>query len=192
MATPVDDGAQQVGERIRATRHARGLTLVQLAELCELSHSFLSQLERGHARPSMNSLERVARALGTSQVELLGAAPARRSRSARAGRVVRASDGRRGGYGGASARVLDGDQGAPFQALEVVGTNTDFGHAYVHAEHEWVYLVSGTVEVALDGAVSTLRPGDSLSCPPEVAHHWRSRDGSPYVLVVEKEQLRQS
>ena len=50
MATPVDDGAQQVGERIRATRHARGLTLVQLAELCELSHSFLSQLERGHAR----------------------------------------------------------------------------------------------------------------------------------------------
>ena len=47
---------------------------MRLAELSGLSHPFLSQLERGHARPSMVSLERIARALGSSQLELIAAA----------------------------------------------------------------------------------------------------------------------
>jgi transcriptional regulator with XRE-family HTH domain len=187
MAGPVDAGAERIGARIRATRRARGLTLVQLAGLSDLSHSFLSQLERGHARPSMGSLERVARALGTSQVELLtaGAQPLPH-------RVVRAADGQRGGYGSGEARVLAGGFGAPFQTMEVTGRDTEFGHTYVHVEYEWVYVVAGRVEVALDGIVSLLEPGDSVACPPRTAHHWRSPDGGPYVLVVVKEQLQQS
>ena len=64
-------GPDRVGERIRALRRARGLTLVQLAGLADLSHPFLSQIERGLARPSLASLERIAHALGASQVELL-------------------------------------------------------------------------------------------------------------------------
>lgn len=192
MAGPVDPGAERVGARIRLTRRARGLTLVQLAELAELSHSFLSQLERGHARPSMVSLERVSRALGTSQVELLsaGSMPADGLESGPP-RVVRASDGQRGGYGSGEARVLDGDVGAPFRTMEVTGTNTDFGYAYVHAEYEWVYVVTGRAEVAVAGVVSLLGPGDSMACPPHAAHHWRSPDGAPYTMVVVKEQLRQ-
>lgn len=185
-----------IGARIRATRHARGLTLVQLAELCSLSHPFLSQLERGQARPSMASLERIARALGTSQVELLSpvGAPSQTPPAGDhddAAGVLRASAGRRGGYGAATARVLF-DGGAPFQSLEVSGANTDFGHAYVHAEHEWIYVVGGRVEAQLDGVGTLLGPGDSLACPPEVAHHWRSPDGRPYVLVVVKEHLPRS
>ena len=187
-----EGGSARIGERIRAARHARGLTLVQLAEMCSLSHPFLSQLERGQARPSMASLERIARALGTSQVELLSPAPPRApGHRGGGGPVLRASAGRRGGYGAATARVLF-DAAAPFQALEVVGTNTDFGHAYVHVEHEWVYVVSGRVELRLAETVSLLESGDSIACPPEVAHHWRSPDGQPYVLLVVKEHLRES
>ena len=58
-----------LGSRVRALRTQRGLTLVQLAALADLSHPFLSQLERGLARPSMASLEKIASALGTSVVE---------------------------------------------------------------------------------------------------------------------------
>ncbi|MBZ5738449.1 helix-turn-helix domain-containing protein [Nocardioides mangrovi] len=191
---PTDDpdtrDARALGERIRAARHARGLTLVQLAELSSLSHPFLSQLERGQARPSMSSLQRIAHALGTSQVELL-AVPDTSPPGDDDPRVLRATAGRTGGYGAAHARVLY-DAAAPFQTLEVAGSNTDFGQAYVHVEHEWVYVVSGRVEVRLDGEVSLLAPGDSLACPSEVAHHWRSPDGRPYLLVVVKEHLRRS
>ena len=69
--TPTGD--ERLGAHLRELRKARGLTLTQLAEAATLSHPFLSQLERGLARPSMASLERLARALGTSRVELIAA-----------------------------------------------------------------------------------------------------------------------
>lgn len=67
----LDRCAVLLGRRVHELRRARGHTLVQLAAHAGLSHSFLSQLERGLARPSMVPLERIARALGSSQVELL-------------------------------------------------------------------------------------------------------------------------
>lgn len=180
-------GAERVGERIRALRRTRGLTLVQLAALAELSHPFLSQIERGLARPSLASLERIAHALGASQVELLtftepGAASA-------APAVLRSHEGARGAYGGESeARVLL-DAGSPFRSLEVQGTNPDVGPAWVHAEHEWFYVLEGVVEVDLGGLVAALGPGDSASCPGGVPHCWRSPTGSPYRLLIVKEQV---
>lgn len=180
-------GTDRVGERIRALRRARGLTLVQLAGLADLSHPFLSQIERGLARPSLASLERIAHALGASQVELLtftepGSADAAPS-------VLRAAEGARGAYGGESeARVLL-DAGSPFRSLEVRGDNTAFGPAWVHAEHEWFYVLDGIVEVDLGGLVEALGVGDSASCPGGVPHCWRSPDGRPYRLLIVKEQV---
>src|SRR3954452_5153102 len=67
------DGAQraELGATIRRLRKEHGLTLVQLAKASQLSHPFLSQLERGLTHPSMRSLYRIAIALGTTQQSLL-------------------------------------------------------------------------------------------------------------------------
>jgi transcriptional regulator with XRE-family HTH domain len=43
-----------MGATLRELRRRNGLTLVQLAERTDLSHSFLSQIERGLAQPSMS------------------------------------------------------------------------------------------------------------------------------------------
>ena len=55
-----------LGPNIRRQRKLRGLTLKQLSEKTGLSVSFLSEMERGLAQPSMASLRKVAQALGTS------------------------------------------------------------------------------------------------------------------------------
>lgn len=55
-----------LGANIRRQRKRRALTLKQLAERTGLSVSFLSEMERGLAQPSMASLRKVAQALGTS------------------------------------------------------------------------------------------------------------------------------
>ena len=68
-------------------RKEGGLTLVELARLTDLSHPFLSQIERGLARPSMNSLHRISEALGTNASRLLAG-----SEDTREASVVRASD----------------------------------------------------------------------------------------------------
>lgn len=57
---------RQLGGRIRALREEKGLSLRAVAEAAGVSESFLSQVERGVASPSVASLRRVAQALGES------------------------------------------------------------------------------------------------------------------------------
>jgi transcriptional regulator with XRE-family HTH domain len=59
-----------LGARVRALRRERGLTLKGLGHLARLSHPFLSQVERGLARPSVSSVERIAAALDVSVARL--------------------------------------------------------------------------------------------------------------------------
>jgi transcriptional regulator with XRE-family HTH domain len=52
---------QNLGERLKALRNERGLTLVQLGQAVDLSASYLSQIERGIAMPSLPRLAALAR-----------------------------------------------------------------------------------------------------------------------------------
>lgn len=55
-----------IGRRIRQLRTKNNLTLEELASRTELTKGFLSQLERNLASPSIQTLEDIAEALGTS------------------------------------------------------------------------------------------------------------------------------
>lgn len=69
-----------VGERIRAIRHARGLTQEALAERCGISFSFLGHIERGTRKMSLETLATLSEALNCSLDELLlGISPAPRT-----------------------------------------------------------------------------------------------------------------
>lgn len=180
--------AERVGGRIRDMRRARAFTLVQLAEAAGLSHPFLSQLERGLASPSMASLERIARALGTSQVELLSVDEPRRGRgAAEPVSVVRAGSGTQGPYSEGSARMLV--EGArPFHPMEFHGDNVEYGDSFVHDEDEWMYVLDGCIEVDLDvRAPLRLVLGDAIYLSGGTAHRLRSSDGAPFRLLIVKE-----
>lgn len=51
------------GDKIRALREERGLTLIQFAAKAKVSTSYLSELERGTKQPSLKTLEKIALAL---------------------------------------------------------------------------------------------------------------------------------
>ncbi|QWT25346.1 XRE family transcriptional regulator [Subtercola sp. PAMC28395] len=190
----------QLGVTIRAARLSRGLTLVELAKLSDLSHPFLSQLERGHARPSMSSLERIARALETSQLDLLaGAADVSRIREVQADAgvhpdrcgaiVIRSTEGTTGPYAEGEGRLLV-DGTAKFQPMEFRGANASFGDYYRHAEDEFVTVVDGTILVDLgETGIHELRAGDSLYYTGGTSHRWRSGDGQPYRLFIVKQRF---
>ena len=181
-----------MGGRIRALRLARGLTLVQLAALADLSHPFLSQLERGRARPSMVSLEKIAKALGSSQVELLLAADDQIEVAASDGSsVVRAAEGTRGHYGGGEARIL-AHGSRRFTPMQFSGDNSEAGDYFTHAEDEFVHVVAGALEVDLGpGGITVLREGDSLYYVGGTPHRWRSAEPGGYRLFVVKEKPEQ-
>jgi predicted transcriptional regulator len=54
-----EDGldAVELGAIIRERRHAQGMSLSQLAEQAGVSTSFVSQVERGVANPTLSSLK---------------------------------------------------------------------------------------------------------------------------------------
>jgi transcriptional regulator with XRE-family HTH domain len=189
LDSSVDQQALSVGSRIRELRRARGLTLVQLAAAAQLSHPFLSQLERGLARPSMVSLERIARALGSSQVELLAPVGVAGTENARPGiEVVRASDGSKGPYGQADGRLLvHGDR--PFHPMVLVGTSADPGDYFTHAEDEFVHVFEGTAVFDLgDAELRILSAGDSVYFIGGTPHRWWAADEFGYRVFVVKEK----
>lgn len=162
------------------------MTLVRLAEAAELSHPFLSQLERGLARPSIGSLEKIARALGSSQLELLADADDEAAAQSPVA-LVRRAQGATGHYGEGEARLLvTGSR--RFHPMEMVGSNPEFGDHFAHAEDEFIYVVDGRVEFDLgESGVHRLEEGDSLYYAGGTPHRWRALDADGYRLFVVKE-----
>jgi transcriptional regulator with XRE-family HTH domain len=59
-----DQALNLIGDRLRAQRHKLHMSLDVLASRTNLSKSFLSQVERGIASPSIESLHQIAEAIG--------------------------------------------------------------------------------------------------------------------------------
>ncbi|ATD72435.1 helix-turn-helix domain-containing protein [Gordonia amicalis] len=182
MALEEPDAAQaSLGAEIRRRRKQQDTTLANLAAQAGISHSFLSQLERGYARPSMTTLERIARALGTTQVSLMLAADPGRAGNAPAdappgAQIVRADQGavlpQTGDDAGHARLLVNGD--AAFYPQEHALGAREFGDFYRHEQDEWLHVVSGEIEVDLsDGRIVELRTGDSLYYAGGIPHRWR-------------------
>ena len=190
MGTREPNDDERVGRYVRRLRQSRGLTMTQLAARADLSQPFLSQLERGLARPSMTSLARIAQALDSSQLEIIaGAADLVRSASATTADLVRADDGERGPYGLGEARLLvQGDR--PFYPMTFTAENADPGDFHVHPEDEFLHVLSGRCRVDLEGqGTVVLEEGDSLYYPGGTPHRWYSPAGTRYRLFVVKQHV---
>lgn len=58
-----------VGERIKYFRMCRGLSQEKLAFMAEINPAFLGHLERGLKSPTMNTVDKIIKALGVSYSE---------------------------------------------------------------------------------------------------------------------------
>ena len=66
-----DDG-KHFGNRLREARVSAGLSQSELEELSGIPKARLSRYENGHVAPSIQTLERLSRALNVSEASLLG------------------------------------------------------------------------------------------------------------------------
>jgi transcriptional regulator with XRE-family HTH domain len=176
-ASTNNDSPGSLGARVRSLRRERGLTLKALGAQAGLSHPFLSQLERGLARPSLGSIERIAAALGVPVTELWAetTAPAlpRLVRSEHARRVAHDIDDAPGGLRELSAR------GEPLAVHEWTGGSRRWPDATVAlAGQAVVYVIRGSLEVEVGGEVHAVAEGDALLFDGRLPHRMR-RTGGP-------------
>ncbi|MET7360299.1 cupin domain-containing protein [Streptomyces sp. NPDC005562] len=169
----------RVGSAVRRRRRQLELTLAVVAERSGLSVPFLSQIENERARPSMRSLQRVADALCTTDVELLAAAD-----PARTVEVVRADDDTDLDGSTPEARVRELARGHhQLHALEFIGDH-DEGREFQHRNDELMYILEGAVEMEAEGRAYRLGRGDTLFLTGGVRHRWRATVPDTRVLVV--------
>jgi transcriptional regulator with XRE-family HTH domain len=167
----VKGAAAGLGARVRQLRHDRGLTLKGLGHRAGLSHPFLSQLERGLARPSVGSVERIAGALDVPVSALWT------EWRPDAAHVVRADEG---------AVRPHPDERAPGGVRELpVAGRTMRVREWSGGGREWpeeaeatvgevlLYVVRGAIEVDLDGTVHALEAGDTLTFDGALRHRLR-------------------
>lgn len=64
MRGTMDDIRRKLGQRIRELRKSAGITQEELGEKSSLSYKFIGELERGQVNVSIDSIARIAEALG--------------------------------------------------------------------------------------------------------------------------------
>jgi transcriptional regulator with XRE-family HTH domain len=190
VTSSTEDVGLRLGGAIRARRHLLGLTLVDVAAQARLSHPFLSQLERGLARPSMRSLTAIARVLNTTAQALMAASELPVAPASEPVSIVRNPaeailpvD----SPGGAVRTLVRGERA--MLPVEYTGAPPAFDEYYRHDGEEFVYVVHGLIEVDIEGELHSAGAGDSVYYAGGLRHRWRSVSDQEVRLIVVQQNL---
>jgi transcriptional regulator with XRE-family HTH domain len=171
---------QQLGTTIRELRLSRNTSLRTLAAQAGVSVSFLSQVERSEASPSIATLMRIAKALGQTIGSLFEQRPNTR--------LVRRGTGPRLVH---PNRQWDEELLTPreYTRLQLIrstlaaGGSTGEEVLTFGPSETTVVVESGSVEVWLGAEHYELHVGDCLSYEPSAPHRIANPGDSPAVLV---------
>jgi transcriptional regulator with XRE-family HTH domain len=194
----MEDGATEVSERIadrvRELRAARGLSLDALAAKCGVSRSMISLVERGESSPTAVVLEKLAGGLGVTLASLFDAPAA--GTTAPGGPLARREDQpewKDPGSGYLRRNVSPPGVPQPMQIVEVrfpAGARVAFENAARDTVvRQQVWVLEGTMEVALGTERHRLREGDCLAMEldrPTMFHN-PTRRAARYAVVIAAE-----
>jgi transcriptional regulator with XRE-family HTH domain len=179
-----------MGERLRAARRARGLSLRELSQRLGVSASLISQVETGRANPSVSTLYAIASELDVSLDELLfedrRATPssADEAASATRERVLQVRETRKrirlasGVTWDRLTTASETDTEFLYVTYEVGGASSHDGFQR-HQGHEWGFVIEGTLEVQIGFEVFVLRPGDAVSFESTTPHRLANTGDEP-------------
>lgn len=174
-----------VGTRLRELRRARHLRLKDVAAAADCSESMLSKIENGNVSPSINTLHRITRALGTTIGALFSAPDAEAPFVLRKGRrptLVRHP--LRSGDGIALESLTPFEIGGRLQAqLHVVEPGGASDGLISHEGEEMGFVLEGSLGLTVDEHYAVLGPGDSFFFSSQRPHGYRNA-GDTVLRVV--------
>ena len=174
--------AKTLGADLRTLRKARGLTLSELADRLGRSVGWLSQIERDLSELAIDDLRRIAKVLDVPMSILFGqsSAPAHE-----AGLVVRKGARRPIGSNatGLVEELLSPDLTDDFEMVHsTFKPHSQIGETVTRPTQEVGYVISGKLDLEIDGRAFTIHPGDSFRIRGE-PHRWSNPYDEPCVAI---------
>jgi transcriptional regulator with XRE-family HTH domain len=179
-APPSSQAKVRIGARLRSARLAQRMTIEAVAQATGLTKGFISRLERDTASPSVASLVAVCDVIGLRVGDLFDPPDTA---------VVRAGAGKEISFGARDARELLLTPGTQ-QQLEVIhsvigGGGQGGAELYtLDCDAEFVYVVSGQLEIVVEAEVVTLGDGDAMTFPGRTPHTWRNASATEACEVL--------
>jgi transcriptional regulator with XRE-family HTH domain len=176
----------RLGERVRALRRGRGLTLELLAERSGVSRAMISKLERGEKNPTLVVAAKVAEGLGVSLSRLVGIEERREVVVVPRERRMIVRDPETGferqllspGFGGRGIEFL----------RNVVAEGSTSGEFPPHPKgvEEYIVVEEGRLRAILAGEEYILEEGDALYFEADVPHRFDNvgKGECSYYLVI--------
>ena len=171
-----------LGADLRALRKSRKVTLRALADKLNMSVGWLSQVERDISTPDTATLKKIAQIFGVPMSLFFGTSPAP---AAELGHVVREQNRRSIGEreGGLVEALLSPDLTDSFEVVHstfMPGSKNQTPTA--RPTQEVAYLISGQLDIWLDGEFYAIHAGDSFRIRGQTLR-WSNPYNKPAVAV---------
>jgi transcriptional regulator with XRE-family HTH domain len=186
---------KSLGKKIRKQRKAQQLTLVQLADSCNISPSFLSQIERDQATPSVTTLYAIADALGVSTASFFAEPNSNNVVNAEViklsgAKVVRSDQRKKLIYPETQIvnELLSPDLRGAIQMMWIVmPPGTDSGaQPFIHEGEECGIILQGQLETWVGDEKFILGPGDSIYHSSNLPHRNKNIGEDDVIMVFAK------
>jgi transcriptional regulator with XRE-family HTH domain len=171
---PREDLRVNVAERVKGAREKRGLSLLDISRRTGMEVSLLSEIEEGQSAPPLGTIIKLAKALEMKMGYFISGDELRPFTIVRRGdrKVVSRYDSKRDkhyGYGYESLAPFKKDRHMePF--LVTLQPATTEEERSTHDGQEFIFVLSGRMEVRLGEEIHVLEPGDAIYYDSTVPH----------------------
>ena len=184
---PAAEGPEEIGNRVRDLRRAKGLSLEDLSKLTGFDTSLLARIENKEVYPQLGTAIKLSKALDSAFGRLVSGVGDRLYSITRREeqRVVSRSTGRAGAQKLYTYKSLAPEvKGRHMEALLVQLEENPDGELSVHDGEEFIYVLEGTVAMQIGDDRFELVPGDSLYYLSTTPHLIAARSGQATILAV--------
>jgi DNA-binding transcriptional MerR regulator/quercetin dioxygenase-like cupin family protein len=172
-----NNGSTSMGPRLRKLRLSRDLSLAEVASAMGISVGFLSAIERSHMSASVGTLRKLARYYKLNILDFFDPAVANPYR-------VRPSERKRLEVGpGVQMELLAWGNPVMEPHLFTIAPGAGSGDSYAHDGEEFLYVLRGVLNIALEEQWYRLRAGDSFYFESNTPHTWRNAGKTATVVL---------
>jgi transcriptional regulator with XRE-family HTH domain len=181
------DTIDDVGQRIRATRQQKGLSIEELSNLTGFDVDLLSRIEKNEVQPQLGTVIKLSKALDSAFGRLVSGVGNRLYSITRKGeqKVVSRSTSQKGSQQAYVYKSLAPEvKGRNMEALIVKLDENLGGEVSVHDGEEFIYVLDGVVSLKIAEERFELNPGDSVYYLSTTPHFIAAKSGTATILAV--------